>query len=196
MSPIFMEFSYFWKLPFGIFPRAHCPCVKKRVDKMVKFPRVQSKELLVVPDWSNLQKMLTWNAGVVEEEELQFDDIDRNRLFCFLFPDNSFAIYQMIFIESSSCRMPVRRWVFELLRGKLNCHQIFFEPSFCRWSNPWFGQIAPSWSLLLEKFYPNHATTLFHVTCIFRQWKQHFCYLKCKYLQRPSLFETRSGIFD
>ena len=88
MSPIFMEFSYLWKLPFGIFPRAHCPCVKKRVDKMMKFPRVQLKELLVVPDWSNLQECWHDMRELVEEEEPQFDDIESNRLFCFLIPDD------------------------------------------------------------------------------------------------------------
>ena len=88
MSPIVMEFSYLWKLPFGIFPRAHCPCVKKRVDKMMKFPQIQSKELLVVPDWSNLQECWHDMRELVEEEEPQFDDIERNRLFCFLFPDD------------------------------------------------------------------------------------------------------------
>ena len=45
----------------------------------------------------------------------------------------------------------------------------------------------------LEKFYPNHAKL--HCS-MWLQWKKHFFYFKCKYLQRPSLFETRSGLFD
>ena len=77
MSPIFMEFSYLWKLPFGIFPRAHCPCVKKRVDKMVKFPRVQSKELLVVPDFKKCwHEMRGWlrrkNYNLMISTEIAF----------------------------------------------------------------------------------------------------------------------------